>query len=106
MNKITLILVFLVIVLGISGIIIAEEFKEGIKLHEGKNTVNISFEFNPIYASDLALIYPEIATITYNDSQKDIGYVNVFGGIGDNFVIYPDRIYEITVKKEVNLNLK
>jgi hypothetical protein len=106
MNKFLLILTLVIILLGISGIIIAEEFKEGIKLSEGKNTINLSFEFSPLYVKDLVLIYPEISTVTYNESNQEWGYVNVFGGVGENFVIYPNKIYEITVKQGVNLNLK
>jgi hypothetical protein len=104
MNKYFLILIF--IILFASGIIIAEDFKEGVKLTEGKNVVNISTNFNPLYVEDLIKIYPEIETVTYNNSEQELGYVNVFGGIGDNFVIYPNQIYEITTKQEVTLNLK
>src|SRR4030042_2338490 len=106
MNKYFLILTLAVLVLGISGIIIAEEFNEGIKLYEGKNLINLSLEFNPIYVRDFISIYPEITTVTYIGGEQEIGYVNVFGGVGENFVIYPNKIYEITVKKEVTLNLK
>jgi hypothetical protein len=104
MNKYLLIL-FLAI-LCTSGILLAEDFKEGIKLAEGKNVININFGFNPFYVEDLVKIYPEITTVTYNDSEKELGYVNVFGGIGDNFMIYPNQTYEITTRKEVTLNLK
>jgi hypothetical protein len=104
MNKYLLILVFAVFC--VSGIIIAEEFREGVELHEGKNIVNISAEFSPLYVKDLIKIHPEIQTITYNDSRQKFGYVNVFGGIGDNFVISSNKTYEITTKQGVTLNLK
>jgi len=104
MNRYFIILVL--VILCISGILLAEDFKEGIKLSEGKNVLNISTEFNPLYVEDLVRIYPDITTITYNDSEKEFGYVNVFGGIGDNFVIYPNKTYEITTRKEVILNLR
>jgi len=104
MNKYLPILILTI--LCISGIILAEDFKEGIKLYEGKNVINISFEFNPFYFADLIKIYPEITTVTYNDSKQEFGYVNAFGGIGDNFMIYPNQTYEITTRKEVTLNLK
>jgi hypothetical protein len=104
MNKYFFILIF--VILCVSGIIIAEEFKEGIKLIEGKNAINLSLDFNPVYVKDLVKIYPEIQTVTYNDTEQERGYVNVFGGIGDNFVIYPNKIYEITTKQDITLNLK
>lgn len=104
MNK--AIILLLILVLGTSGIIFAEDFSKEIILHEGKNTVNISHNFNAIYVQDLVKIYPEIQTITYIENEKEVGYVNVFGGIGENFIIYPNQIYEISVKKEVGFNLK
>ena len=94
------------ILLGITGIIFAEEFKEGIQIYEGKNTINLSFEFAPFYVEDLIKFYPEISTITYNENEKEIGYVNVFGGIGENFVVYPNKIYEITTSREVDFKFK
>jgi hypothetical protein len=104
MNKYLLIL--MIVILCVSGVILAEDFKEGIRLSEGKNVINISFEFNPFYVEDLVKIYPEITTVTYNDSTQEWGYVNAFGGIGYNFLIYPNQTYEITTRKEVILNLK
>jgi hypothetical protein len=104
MNKYLLIFIFAIFCL--SGIIIAEDFREGINLTEGKNIINISFDFNPLYVKDLVKIYPDINAVSYNNSKEKFGYVNVFGGIGDNFVIYPNQIYEITTEKEIILNLK
>lgn len=98
--------ILMICLLGISGIILAEEFNEGIKLCEGKNTINLSFEFNPIYVSDLIQLNPEIETVTRNNGTQEIGYVNIFGGIGKNFVIQPNKTYEITTKQEINLNLR
>ena len=99
-----LILIFVILIT--SGAIIAENPKEEIKLYEGENIVNLSFEFNPLYVKDLVKIYPEIATVTYNNGTSEIGYVNVFGGIGENFIIYANQIYEINTIGEVILNLE
>ncbi len=104
MNK--TVLITLILILGISGIIFAEDFSKEIVLEEGINQINLSYNFNPIYAKDLVTLYPDIQTITYVENGKEIGYVNVFGGIGENFIIYPNQIYEISVKKEVGFNLK
>ncbi len=89
----------------IGGVIIADNFGGGIKLEEGKNIIDIEIGFNPIYVTDLIKLYPEINTITYNESGEEIGYVNAFGGIGENFIIYANKTYEITTKQEVILNL-
>jgi len=106
MNKFLLILTLTILLFGISGVIIAEEFKDSIKIYQGENTINLSFDFNPLYVKDLMIIYPEIATVTYNESNQEWGYVNVFGGIGENFIISPNKIYTITTNQEVNLNLR
>jgi len=107
MNKLFLVTIILIFSLGIIGILFAEDFNlnDGIRLNKGENIINTSAEFNPIYASELVRIFPEIATIIYNDSGEEIGYVNVFGGIGDNFIVLPNKTYEITTTKEVILNL-
>ena len=106
MNKVFLIVIIVAFFFGISGIIFAEEFQEGIKLSEGKNLVYFSEEIKPIYASDLVKIYPEINAITYYEGDEEKGYVNVFGGVGENFVVMFNNTYEITVEKEVTLKLK
>ncbi|MGY4884737.1 MAG: hypothetical protein ACP5NZ_04130 [Nanobdellota archaeon] len=107
MNKNYLIVLSILLILSITGIIFAEEFKKGIEVKEGQNLLNLSNEFEPIYVQDLVKIYPEISTVTYIDSfGEKYGYVNVFGGIGQNFVVYPNSIYEITTKQNIDLNLK
>ena len=107
MNKHYLILILILLVLfGISGIIIAENFKESIKINGEKTLINLSFEFSPIYVSDLTKLYPDITTVTHNNGTHEIGYVNVFGGIGENFVVSQNKLYEITSKQEVNLDLR
>ncbi len=106
MNKSRIILLIVLIIFAISGIIFAEEFKVGTKLFEGKNVILFESDLSPIYVSELIKRYPEIATVTSNESEIEKGYVNVFGGVGEDFIIYPNKTYEITVQKEVVLNLK
>ena len=55
--------------------------------------------------------YPEILTITYvgenwEGELIERGYVNVFGGIGENFIIYPNEKYTITVEENLEVKLK
>jgi len=97
--------ILILAIFAIGGIIIADNFGGGIRLEEGKNIINVGIESNPIYVTDLIKLYPEINTITYNESGEEKGYVNAFGGIGENFIIYPNQTYEIIAKKEVILNL-
>lgn len=107
MSRIILIILVLISLLGLAGVLFADEFNfnEGIKLIEGKNIVNTSLELTPIYVEDLIKLFPEIATISYTEDEEEKGYVNVFGGIGENFPILPNMTYEITSTKEVILNL-
>lgn len=107
MSRIVLIILVLIISLGLVGVLFADEFNfnEGINLIEGKNVVNTSSELTPIYVEDLIKLFPEIATISYTENQEEKGYVNVFGGIGENFAIMPNTTYEITSTREVVLNL-
>lgn len=73
-------------------------------LNEGKNLVYFE-SYNT--AKGLIMKNPEIETISYYDefSDKTIGYVNIFGGIGKDFTIYPGKLYEINAKRQISLNL-
>jgi hypothetical protein len=71
-------------------------------LMQGKNEVALD---RGTYASELIRNNPDIDSITYFDEflNESYGYVNVFGGIGKNFVIKPGEKYEINVKKNTSL---
>ncbi len=108
MNKKILFAVFFIgIFLGTVDILFAEEIDlgEGIVLNEGKTFLNTSADFNPIYVKDLVNLFPEISTISCTENGEEKGYVNVFGGIGENFVMLPNRTYEVVSKREVILDL-
>lgn len=107
MKKSVLIGLAIFLILGILGVILAEEIKRSVELSEGKNLINFSQEFSPIYVEDLVKLYPEITAVTsFRNSEEGAGYVNVFGGIGENFVIYPNSVYEIVTKQKTTLDLK
>ncbi len=107
MKKIFLIVMMFVFSLGINGIIFANEFmlEGGIVISEGKNIINTSLEFSPIYVEDLIKLFPDITTVSYTEKEREVGYVNVFGGIGENFIILPNKTYEITSQKGGIINL-
>ena len=86
--------------------LLADTLNEGTPLQEGKNVITFDYNFNPVYASELVQMYPEIASIAYNETGEELGFANVFGGIGDNFIISSGNTYEITTTREVNLNLR
>lgn len=75
-----------------------------IHLEFGKNEVQIS---SYVYASELIEWNPDIEYISYYDEflNRKIAYVNVFGGIGDNFLTGPNQVYEVSVKKNTGLIL-
>jgi hypothetical protein len=101
---------FWILIIGIivlsSAITLAELSGEGIKLNIGENQINFSFDFSPFYTQDLVKAYPEISVITHNENGVEEGYVNIFGGIGKNFLIESNKNYEIIVQKEVTIILK
>jgi hypothetical protein len=105
-----LVLIILLIFLFTTAITIAEILpdEKGIQLEQGENEILMSLEFSPIYVSDLIKAYPEIMMITYFDeiSEEEIGYVNVFGGIGENFIMYADKTYFITVEEKLEVSFK
>lgn len=101
MKKTFFILIFVLTLLA--GFIVAERFLE-IELSKGKN--EIRFNISGVYASDLIKFYPEIETITYREENETIGFVNIFGGIGVNFMLESNRTYEINSNKNITIYLK
>jgi len=85
-------------------IVIAEISQGEIALVRGKNYLTFDQTF---FVSELVLLNPEIEYVSYYDDflHKSIGYVNVFGGVGSNFVVKLDKIYEISVSKNMSLIL-
>jgi hypothetical protein len=86
----------------ISFILVVSENVSSIKLTNGKNNI-IFNSSNSFYAKDLVKYNPKIEVISYIEENTTIGYVNVFSGIGENFIIYPGKEYEIIVKEDINL---
>jgi hypothetical protein len=73
-------------------------------LNEGKNY----FYFDRVvFAKDVVNLNPEIQSVSYFDEElnKSVGFVNVFKGIGRNFLIKPGVVYEITANKNMTLAL-
>ena len=106
MRKEFLFLGFVFFVLVITTPIIAQENPVKIDLIQGKNNITTNFCFSPIYVKTLAAKYPEINSVTYQEYEKTIGYVNVFGGIGQNFPIMQNQTYEIIVKENITIELE
>ena len=77
--------------------------KESIVLVEGKNTVRLNIT-DPFYVETLVKLNPKIEAVSYSEGDITVGYVNVFNGIGKNFVM-ENREYEIIVSENVSLIL-
>ena len=73
-------------------------------LVEGKNYLYID---GYAYASDIVESDEDIVSISYVDGLigQSVGYVDVLGGVGSNFLVRPDVEYEIIVRKDVTLTL-
>lgn len=80
----------------------SQNLDSGIFLVEGKNSVEFD---NALLVKELVVLNPGIEYVSYFDDflNKQIAYVNVFGGVGDNFLIEPGKVYEISVKKKIEL---
>ena len=72
-------------------------------LAEGKNIVRINLS-EQVYAETLIRLNPDVEAISYTEGNKTVGYVNVFDGVGKNFIL-EDREYEIIAGKSINLIL-
>lgn len=99
-------IIFLILcIIFIMTSIFAIETPQNIELIKGKNNLTTKESFKPIYVKDFIKQYPEIEVISYNQDQKTIGFVNLFEGIGINFIIEPSKNYEIITKSNITISL-
>ena len=70
-------------------------------LAEGKNKVRINLS-EQVYVETLIKLNPDIEAVSYMEGNRTVGYVNVFEGVGKNFIL-EDREYEIIAGKSINL---
>ena len=99
-----IILLLFIVAIFVLDISLAENEGNEIKLFKGKNYLDIN---KSLLASELIALNPDIEYVSFFDSflNKSIGYVNYFGGIGENFFIEPGNEYEISVDKDTVLIL-
>lgn len=100
---------FVTLVLGYSATVRGDihevQILEGsYNLTEGKNLVTFD---RVILVKDLVRANPEIQAVSYYDPSLEttLGFVNVFGGVGKNFLITPGTTCEISVLSNVTLRL-
>jgi hypothetical protein len=105
MKKCILILGFMILILATGFLIIAEPSGEEIEIKKGKNNLSIQV-VTYIDVRSLVEIYPEIEVISYEKNGKSIGYVNVFNGIGRNFILEYNKTYEVISSKNITIRIK
>ena len=104
-SKRVIIAVFFIFILGI---IIFDfstaEYGKEIKLTKGKNYLFVN---QTLYANEFVLMSKDIEYVAYFDEflNRSVGFVNAFGGIGQNFLIEQGREYEVGVRQNINLML-
>ena len=102
MRTLRLLLVF-IIVLFVFGILTGLNEESLISLKKGKNVVELNVT-DFFYVKTLIKLNPDIEVVSYVEDGKSIGYVNLFSGIGDNFIVYEGE-YEIIVSEDTGLIL-
>jgi len=101
--KFKIALFFAVVFLFFIGLVCSLE--QGSKeIVEGKNFLEIDIE-NPIYVSDLVKLNPAIQAVSFVENKETMGYVNVFGGIGVDFILEQGVVYEIVAGENFTLIL-
>lgn len=99
------VLVFFVLFVLLGAFVLVSLEDDSLKLEEGKNKIRLNFS-DAFYVDSLIKLNPDIEVVSYIDEyNQSTGYVNIFGGIGENFVIYPNAEYEIITRKDFNLVL-
>jgi len=84
--------------------LISSEDIYAINLLKGKNNITLNGT-ELFYVSDLVKINPDIEVVSYKEDGITVGYVNVYGGIGENFIVFSNKEYEIIVSNNMNLIL-
>jgi hypothetical protein len=104
MKKIPVILaLFLIVAASCSSLIILNA-NDDIPLAQGRNYLQFNFS-SSLSAKDLVSKNPDIEAISFTENNQTVGYVNVLGGIGKNFLLQPNSVYEIISKKQTKLKI-
>ena len=82
-------------------LISSDEARE-IDVEKGKNIIMFNMT-EPFYVKTLFNMNENIESVSFQINNKSIGYVRAFGGVGENFIIYPDKEYEVIVSKNTTI---
>jgi hypothetical protein len=57
------------------------------------------------YSDQFIRLNPCVQAISYSENGESIGYVNVFGGIGKNFIVMEGKSYNVSVGENCSFML-
>jgi hypothetical protein len=77
-----------------------------IEVPKGEYNLTVIEYFPSIYVSELINNNPEIQSVSISEYGQTFGYLNTLGGIGTNFLIEPNRKYEIHTNQTITISLK
>ena len=77
-----------------------------LEIPKGKSNFTVSEYFPSIYPSEIIHENPQIKSISINSHGRTFGYLNALGGIGTNFLIEPNKEYEIYSNESITIKLK
>lgn len=95
---------FLIVILSLTATI-AENPLE-VEIPQGESNFTILEYFPSIYVSELIKTNPEIQSVSIQEYGQTFGYLNTLGGIGTNFLIEPNKNYEIHSESAIIIQLK
>lgn len=76
-----------------------------VELLPGKNLVTLKESGFGISAKSLVEAYPALQMVAFDDGIHTLAYINLFGGIGTDFILYPGKTYELYTTTQLNLFL-
>ena len=86
------------------GLALETEEEMKYELQKGKNEIVFYKEMN---ASEIIEKNPEINVISYFDEEtnKSVGFVNAFGGLGRDFRVSNETVYEVYVSADSKIRI-
>jgi len=104
MNNKFIFFVLLLIIFTIGLSIAENEAEEFTEVISGPSYIEVE---ENIFVADFVAINKGVEYVLYHDDflNKDIVYLDVFGGIGSNFLMEPGITYEISVNRDFALRI-
>jgi len=99
-----LLLIFAIILLFTLTLVIVSSTTDQSNMIPGKNHVMFNLT-EPFYVKDLIKWNPQISVVSFSKENKTIGFVNLYNGVGDDFIIENNQEYEIILSKNIYLVL-